>query len=148
MHRCTQSPLFGMLFILIAALSASANSWGGIAVIVNPSNPIESLSDLEVKKIFLGRITRFPSTNQNIRVLDQNRESDIYKQFYEQTIGFKLSKLTRFRAAFLFSGDGVLPVELSDSAAIKEQILSQTSAIGYISEEHIDESVKVIYVWR
>lgn len=118
-----------------------------IVVIVNPNNPIETLSERDIKRIFLGRLRQFPNTDNAVEVLDQNSTSAIFERFYTEFIGFGLRKLRRYRAAYLFSGKGTLPVELNDPTAVKTKILNNQSAIGYIDARLVDDSVKVIYRW-
>lgn len=105
------------------------------------------MSVKEIKKIFLGRLRMFPDTNQATQVLDQEASSETYQYFYEEHIGFSISKLKRYRAAYLFSGKGVLPSKLGDHQSIKEKVISDKNAIGYINSKFVDEKVKVVYRW-
>lgn len=134
-------PLLACLLVFSTSLRAE------IAIIVNPSNPLDTLSTHEVKKIFLGRARLFPGTDQAIAVLDQSRDNDIYKVFYTDVVGFGLNKLKRYRAAYLFSGKGKLPETVTNHEATKKKVSRHEGAIGYIDARLVDDTVKVVYEW-
>lgn len=133
--------------LALSLLLCTASLRADIVIIVNPNNPVETLTEREVKRIFLGRLRQFPSTNRAMDVLDQDAESPIYEKFYTEFIGFGLRKLRRYRAAYLFSGKGTLPQEVADHGAVKAKVLKNERAIGYIDATLVDDSVKVIYRW-
>lgn len=142
------TPLWTVPLIILCLLGIPTEpAKAEIVIIVNPNNPVETLSERDVKRIFLGRLRQFPSTNHTMDVLDQAADSSIYEQFYTEFIGFGLRKLRRYRAAYLFSGKGRLPTEVSDHSAVKEKVLTNERAIGYIDATLVDDSVKVIYRW-
>lgn len=116
-------PLLACLLVFSTSLRAE------IAIIVNPSNPLDTLSTHEVKKIFLGRARLFPGTDQAIAVLDQSRDNDIYKVFYTDVVGFGLNKLKRYRAAYLFSGKGKLPETVTNHEATKKRCLGMRAPL-------------------
>jgi len=124
-----------------------SSAYAEIAIIIHPENPLDSLTKHEIKKIFLGQSRLFPKTSQGMRVIDLKGTDQVYRQFYEEFIGFPIHKLQRYRAAYLFSGKGTLPEEFPDSASVKKHVSESQDAIGYIDASLIDESVRVIHVW-
>lgn len=132
-------------FAAMALVILPTLAWSDIVVVVNVNNPIDSLQDDEVKRIFLGRVGSFPKTGKPMKVLDQTYESDTYKKFYEEIIGFKLRHLKRYRAAYIFSGKGAIPEVKGMNDEVKAHVTSNLSAIGYIDARYVDDSLKVVY---
>ncbi|MCP5209380.1 MAG: hypothetical protein H6998_00470 [Hahellaceae bacterium] len=120
-------------------------SWAELAVIVNPQNPVEDLSAREVTKLFLGRLRMYPGTDLETEVIDQQEDQPAFRDFYHQLVRMNQSKLMRYRASYLFSGQGNLPTELPDEAAVKRYVASHINAIGYIDVSAVDDSVRVIH---
>jgi ABC-type phosphate transport system substrate-binding protein len=116
-----------------------------IVVVVNKANTIEALQADDVRRIFLGRVGAFPQTGKPMQVLDQNKSSDAYKQFYEEIVGFKIRHLIRYRAAYVFSGRGAVPKVTGKDSEVKEQVIANASAIGYLDARYVDDSLKVVY---
>jgi ABC-type phosphate transport system substrate-binding protein len=120
-------------------------SWAELAVIVNPQNPVEDLSAREVTKLFLGRLRMYPGTDLETEVIDQQEDQPAFRDFYQQLVRMNQSKLMRYRASYLFSGQGNLPTEVSDDAEVKRYVASHINAIGYIDISAVDDSVRVVH---
>jgi hypothetical protein len=82
-HKITKA-----LVVCATLLQFSVPSYAEITVIVHPDSPIGKLSDLELKRIFLGRLGRWPNTERDIKVIDIPSESLLYQQFYGEIINF------------------------------------------------------------
>ena len=139
--------LAAVLFIASILLRPSV-VMADIVIIVHPKNPITRLSEREVRKIFLGRLRQFPHTDQTTDVIDQAHTSPRYEAFYTQFIGMSLSKLSRYRAAYLFSGRGSIPTELSDDQSVLDYVAIHSTAIGYINSKLVTDNAKVVFTWR
>jgi len=46
----------------------------------------------------------------------------------------------------LFTGQGVPPKQLHDSAVVKKAVAANPKAVGYIEESVVDASVKIVLV--
>ena len=132
------SLIVGMLFF-----GGQANA--DIVVIIHPQNPIQQLSQGEVSRLFMGRIHLFPRTNEKIRLLDQPESASTFQSFYKKLINIRINTLKRYRAAYLFSGKGKLPIILDSNQAVKEYVSAHKDAIGYINDSELDTSVKVVF---
>lgn len=114
-----------------------------VMVIVNPSNPISSLSADQVGQLFLGDSTSFPNGGSATPVtLKANTVRDEFlAKVLEKSAG-------QFKAAWskiVFSGKGIPPRELPEPAAVKEFVAANPTAIGYIDKASADASVKVVF---
>ncbi|MGZ4917696.1 MAG: phosphate ABC transporter substrate-binding protein [Halobacteriota archaeon] len=106
----------------------------GIAIIVNPNNPVNNLTMNQTRDIFTGNITNWNQVggpNAKINVI--NREEGSGTRDGIQTIVLKGGN---------FSG-GVVQ---SSTGAVRTAVSQDTNAIGYISSAEIDSSVKAVSV--
>jgi ABC-type phosphate transport system substrate-binding protein len=116
-----------------------------IVVVVNPSNPIESLSKKDVQRLFLGKMHKFPNSNMKVESVDNSDKSKDYDVFYSSVIDISKSKLKRYRAYYLFSGKGRLPTQIKDTKGIIQYISITKNAIAYMDKSQVTNEVKVIY---
>lgn len=132
----------------VAVLTSSivaAQAQADMVVIVNPENPITSLSKKDVQRLFLGRMHQFPDTDMKVESIDNSESSEEYERFYATVINMNKSKLKRYRAYYLFSGKGRLPTQIENTQKILNYISTTKNAIAYMDESNINNKVKVVY---
>jgi len=103
----------------------------GIAIIVNPQNPVNNLTLIQVRDIFSGNVTYWNQVggmNQKINLV--NREAGSGTRDGIQKIVLKGSR---------FSSAGITQ---SATGAVRSYIAGDPNAIGYISFAEVDNSVK------
>lgn len=141
--------LLGRWFLCSWLLLLGGLCWGqesrALVVVVHPENPLNELALLQVRQIFLGRLRLFPNTGHGLEVTDQPHDTAIFRLFYRQTVGMDVDRLSRYRARYIFSGQGRLPARMSDSEAVKLHISNTREAIGYLYADEVDERVKVVF---
>lgn len=132
-----------LLFFSVSPISANAD----VIVVVNKDMPIESISRIELKQIYLGRLNTLPGSQHHLQPIDQSERSNVFKVFYSEVVGFYGVKLQRYRARFLFSGKGRLPESAGSSEAILERVRKDPTAIGYVDVEIdiADTEVKEVF---
>lgn len=128
----------GLFWLPIAVVQAD------IMVVVHPDNPLMSLSEENIRRIFLGRMRMFPNSSQGIETVDQNEQQEVFIDFYHAIAHLTPAKLKRQRASYLFSGKGRLPHVLDSDDAVIKYVAKTPEAIGYISQEKVDSFVKVV----
>lgn len=110
-------------------------------VIVNKTNPIESISLGELAGIYNGRKAEWDDGSE-IAVVNRPADSQIRADFYKAVLGVEPTK------KFFIPGTP-LPFKtiVQESAkAAKLLVAKMPNAIGYIYADEIDDSVKVIEV--
>lgn len=132
-----------LLLVLFLSLPSSLLAADYI-LIVNKNNPIDSLEQESVKKIFLGK-KNFWDDGHKVEVFLQEK-NDIHKEFVEDILKRSVRQFKMYWRRELYSGTGLPPQELSDDNAIKETIASNSRAIGYISANSLDDSVKHVKI--
>lgn len=109
--------------------------YDGIAVIVNPVNPINELSLEQVRDIFSGKINNWKSLgwiDRKIDAVTREEESGTRGAFEELVMGK------------IHIDDGIMVQDSNGS--VKEVIATDPYAIGYVSLGMVDEKVKAIKI--
>ena len=124
----------------------SGAGFSDVSVVVHPDSNINELTKRQIKKLFLGRLRMLPYTGKEALVVDQVADSISHKVMYSKLVKMTPANLKRYRAAYLFSGKGRLPVKVGGDDQVKRLVAGSLSAIGYIDVEALDESVKSVYL--
>lgn len=126
-----------VLVSLAIALSSAAHA-GKVVVAANSPQP--ALDKAAVQSIFLGRTATVGG--QPAVVLFQ--KGPVRGPFETSVVGRAGPQLTAHWSRLVFTGRGKAPEDLADDAAVKARVASTPGAIGYISDESVDASVKVV----
>lgn len=102
-----------------------------ITLIANSSVTVTNLTKQQVNDIYTGKITNWKEVggeDQNIVVIGREASSGTRSAF-EEIVGIK---------------DKIIGQELTETGTVKSSVASTEGAIGYISLEALDETVKTI----
>ena len=127
------------LSLAMLALNAQA----AIVVIVNKDNPTENFSQRDLVDLYMGRNLYFSNGTLAIR-LDLAPTSDIREDFYQQLVGKSVAEVNAYWARLLFTGRASPPQVMENSNKVIEAVNKNRNAIGYIREEDLVDSVKVV----
>lgn len=131
-------------FTVAAALLCAGQASAAIAVVVSAGSDLSSMSQGEVRAVFLGKKRVLPNGVEAAPV-NQPEKSAIYDAFNEEVLEKPSSKVLQYWARRVFSGKGSPPQTLDDDAAVKSHVQSTQGGIGYIDSASVDDSVKVVY---
>jgi len=109
-----------------------------ISVIANKASSTASLSEKQVKKLFLGK-------DDSMKPVDQSEGSTIRNDFYTKVAHKDEAKMKAYWSKMIFSGKAVPPESADDDAAVKAWVAKNKNGIGYIDSGSVDDSVKVVY---
>jgi phosphate transport system substrate-binding protein len=107
--------------------------WDGIAVVVNPENPVTQLTFTQLKAIYDGNISNWKDVggeDREITVISRDSSSGTYEYFKEEVLEGR-----EYRQDAL-----VQPA----TGAITQEIAQNKGAIGYIGYAYLDESTKAL----
>jgi ABC-type phosphate transport system substrate-binding protein len=135
------------LMAIAAALCTSLPAFADVVIIVNPKNPVSSLTPQQVAQIFLGRAGSFPGGGA-VTPIDLREGAPARDEFYAKVTEKSPGQLKAYRARQMFSGNGAPPRELTDAAAVRRAVATDPSAIGYVDRTAVDGSVKEILTVR
>jgi len=133
--------------IAIFLILASANVWAqakSYKIIVNPSNPVSSMSREDVSRIFLKKTTKF-SDGRSASPVDLPTGSPTRESFSKDVHGKSSSAVDAYWQQLIFSGRDIPPGQKSESGVL-EFVRSNENAIGYVSPGADTGGVKVITI--
>jgi phosphate transport system substrate-binding protein len=103
----------------------------GIAVIVNPNNPVTALSLADLGKIYRGEITNWSEVggpDEDIVLLSRDTSSGTYEYFKEAVVAAASAQL------------------LASTQAIVDETTGNDWAIGYVGLGYLTDDVKVLEI--
>lgn len=116
----------------------------GIAVIVNQTVGIDTLSQEDVARIFLAKTKQFPN-EKTAKAIEHKQDTPIRAGFEDKVLGKSASQLKAYWSQLVFTGRGVPPEEYATDAEIKKAVAGNPELVGYIDPANVDTSVKVVY---
>lgn len=112
--------------------SLKMHKWAidGVGVVVNPDNPVKSLTTAQLKDIYAGKLTNWKALggpDKSINIYTRDKASGTRAVFWKKA----LSKSDISAKAHFVPSNG----------AMKTSVAQDPYAIGYVSVGHIDKSV-------
>jgi ABC-type phosphate transport system substrate-binding protein len=131
------------LLLAAAALAGSAHAQSGFRVVVNPANPVTTLKEGELSRLFLKKTVAWP-TGAPVVAVDQERTSSVRRAFSLEVHAKDPDAVVAHWQTMVFSGrDTPPPVKASD-ASVVDFVRANPGAIGYVSESADVAGVKVV----
>jgi ABC-type phosphate transport system substrate-binding protein len=122
---------------------AQARAIADVVAVVSTKSAVTTLTKAEVTDIFLGKVTRFPNGALAVP-LDQAEGAVARDEFYAKVAGKSPAQIKAFWSKIIFTGRGQPPKEVANSIEMKKRIAENPAAIGYIEENLVDDSVRVV----
>lgn len=117
-------------------VSETTIAFDGIALAVNPKNGVENITLADIKKIYTGEITNWKELGgiDAPVVVVAREDGSGTRSAFEELVGFDAAELVP--DATISDGNG----------AVKTTVAGNPNAIGYISFEVLDDTVKALKV--
>ena len=111
-------------------------AYDGIALLVNPENPVKNISLEDVKKIYTGEITNWKEIGGDDApiVVVSREEGSGTRDAFQEIVGYESEEL--LKDATISDGSG----------AVKTTVAGNKNAIGFASFEYIDNTVAALNV--
>lgn len=116
-----------------------------VRVIAHPSVQVETLSQAQLRSIYLMRQVVWPD-GIAIRVFTLAPRAAVNQQFCRDQLQLFPYQLERVWQKLTYSGTGTPPTELQDEQAMLQAIATTPGAIGYIGTQDEIQDVKVISI--
>lgn len=123
----------------LIALGLNAPVFADVAVIVHPNNT-SSLTEEDIKRIFLGKQHKFPSGSEAIPLATIGEVND---EFNELVLGRNSSQIQSYWAKIVFTGRGS-PPKVVDESSVIELIKNNKNAISYVGVDKLTDEVRVV----
>jgi ABC-type phosphate transport system substrate-binding protein len=135
----------GLTFIFLVLSLPTADATAEMVAVVSAENPVTALSRHQIVDIFLGRARQFPDGRQALPV-DQLEGSAARDTFYLDYSGQSPAQIKAYWSKIIFTGRGQPPPVVPNGQQVKKFIAEHPSAIGYIDDQLVDGSVRVVQV--
>lgn len=138
--------LLGVIIAVVTITTGSGKAYAesDVVIVANKSLPVDSLTKVELKNIFLGNTVLWnPDLQVNLVTL---KNSAAHDQFVQKYTGKTPDQFSRWWKRMLFTGQGTIPIcFVSEDAAI-EYLEKTSGAIGYVSSLPSTDKVKIIQI--
>jgi len=125
--------------LVTAALTTLPAQAGKIVVAANSSQA--ALDKSSAQSIFLGR-TASVGGQPSVIIF---QKGSVREDFELNVVGRSGAQLGSHWSRLVFTGRAKAPDDLANDAAVKAKVVSTPGAIGYISDDAADASVKVLF---
>jgi len=112
-----------------------------VAVIVHPSNAANVSQD-DISKLFMGRAKTF-NDGKEAQAVNLVESAAARADFDQKVLGRSSSQMKAYWSKLVFTGKGTPPKELSSEQEVLDFVAKNPAAIGYISAEAVNATVKV-----
>lgn len=129
------------IFAIAALAFAAASPAFAGKVVVAANSSQGNLDKAGVQAIFLGRANSVGGSPAVIVF----QKGPVRAPFESGVVGRAGAQLSSHWSRLVFTGRAKAPEDLADDAAVKAKVASTPGAIGYISDEAVDGTVKVIF---
>jgi hypothetical protein len=136
--------LSASILVVILMLATCRPARAETVVIVNPGNPVASLSRDQVVDIYLGRQLNFSNGNTALPI-DLPPDAALRSGFYRGLVGKSVAQINAYWARLLFTGRATPPRVLSGVPAILKSVRENRDAIAYVNSDDVDGKVKIVF---
>ncbi len=133
-----------IIFIVFLTAMLAGPAGADIVLISNNTVITDSVTKDQVKKIFLGDMTKW-SEGTSIKFVIMNK-SDVHKEFVKQYTRKSTSQFQRYWKHQVFTGKGSIPKSFNTESELIDYVAKTEGAIGYVSSKPTNDSIKVIII--
>lgn len=133
--------IFCLLFLI--SLWASSAS-GQVAVIANPSVPVDTITNSELLD-FYTRDIRFWNNKKPVIVFDLKPRGEVKEIFYD-FLGKSTSRMKSVWMKKMLSGEGDPPEALDTETDMLKKVSSTPGSIGFVKQSIVNQSVKILTI--
>jgi phosphate transport system substrate-binding protein len=117
-----------------------------LVIVVNRSNPVNDISQAELRKIFLGSRSHWANGRRITLVMRDPGDSE-RKTILRDVCGMSEDQFKNHFLHGLFTGEILVsPKILSTPAGVRKFIFNVPGAIGYLRISNLDDSIKVVRI--
>lgn len=136
-----------LTLVLSLIVSFADHSYAEVAVIVNNTNKIDSLSSHDLLNIFMGKMELWENGSR-ITVYELDKNDPSTSEFYEKIVKWNLDNKNKHWAKKLFSGSGIPPFKTGSYSEMINKVSTEKGAIGFIDSGNVSGDVKRVRVTK
>lgn len=140
---------FAMLFLMFCGCAHAQCLPGGMAVVVNKANPVESLSMAQLRKLILGDVRAWPN-NKNVALVARDPSTKDFQCVLSTIVRLSVAEYHRYIISAEFRGDDPMVIQTVDSDATAGRSVSGSAGGLAVVEANslpaMGTSVKVVRI--
>ncbi|HQQ62290.1 MAG TPA: phosphate ABC transporter substrate-binding protein [Pseudomonadales bacterium] len=129
--------------VATAVSLAAAATQAEVAVIVNGSVAVSSISTDVAADIFLSKMNALPDGTKMVP-LDQEEGRKARDEFYSKVVKKDAAQLNAYWSRLIFTGKGEPPKKVADDAEVVALVAANPNMIGYVQASAVTPGVKVL----
>lgn len=133
--------LLACALVLGTGLPARAD----VYVVAHAANPQQSLTQKEALDLFMGRSRAFPN-GDFAQLFDLPPDSPVRLGFYQSLTGLSQAQINSYWSRLMFTGQTMRPRALASEQAMVDAVRQTPGALGYLSAEPADRSLRTLLV--
>jgi ABC-type phosphate transport system substrate-binding protein len=133
-----------MIILTLCCLAFAAPAAAGLVVVVHPDVNAESISDDDLRRIFLGKRTRWSGGEKIVPVVLEG--GAIHREFVEEYLDRSVAKYVTYWKQAVFTGRGVPPRAFASEDELRFYVSRTPGAVGYLDEGSPHEGVRVLQI--
>lgn len=126
-----------------ASMMAVSAAHAEVAIIVNNSVSVQSITVDEAANIFLGKVNELPGGIRMVPI-DQEDGQKVRAEFYSKVVKKDAAQLNAYWSRLIFTGKGEPPKKMADNADVLALVAANPNIIGYVDASAANSSVKVL----
>ncbi len=131
------------LTLLSLVCSSGACLAGDVTIIANPSVKENSLSQNDIKKIFLSKKKTLEGGAVKLVIQE---DDTIHDAFLRNFVKKSSSQFRSYYKKLIFTGRGQAPKRVANDKAMISYVANTPGAIGYVAEAADTVNVKIIHI--
>lgn len=139
-------PIIYLLLILLLTPCASASLAVEYVVVVHKDNRVNALSAKELKRMFLGKLKRWPDGSSVQLALNPNDAA--HADFTREQLHKSPKQFTTLWRKNLYSGRSMMPYAAADAKDLSGYLERHRNAVSYLSKDELTGSMKVVRITK
>ena len=131
------------LSLAVAGSPAPALAADTIYVVVSAQSPVRAVAQKDVLALYTGRTRTLPG-GEPATPIDQQRDGAARADFYLALTGMDIARINSYWARLHFTGQVQPPRTVEGDLAVIQRLRADPTAIGYLTREPQDGSVRVV----
>ena len=132
------------LALLMQSTAFMAQAQEKIVVVTNFKNDVQVLDKKALIDLFMGKYSAFPN-GKEATPIDVELDSELKSQFYKSLVGLPLARVNAYWSRLKFSGRVKPPAIEQTLDDIQLRLEKDESALAYVYESDVTNSMKVVY---
>lgn len=135
-----------LLLVLVLSPGVSAAPVQEFVVVVHKDRIVSSISSKELKRMFLGKMKKWPDGATVIPVFNMN--SSIHDAFSRVVLNKSQAQLKTYWRKQLFSGKSMMPYSANSNEEVVTYLTKFTNAISYMPQSMVREPLRPVRMTR